>query len=317
MFKEIIEFIKSGFDPNINKLVSIIKEYGINEIEARIITSAFLGWVESYLNGATCPECFKLITPDARDLFPVMKGSVKCPHCGKDVTPIMITPLKLKLAIANHASVFNTVPDEIKLNLPKTVVDRMKNIGSRFNKLMDKISPTDLYSPILSWMSSCRPDLYYTILFYDTESKTDIGNIFTAMTSTLYKIDFYHKLPKDHPLKKDMIKSCREIRDIMLTSVAKSIGATLEEASQQTFGKPPEKVTVRDVREAIIIVLNDIAKEEFDKLNEILSKVNNREEAERLINELKISTEGIKWYAGEVEEIYFKGCSILSKILGG
>jgi len=315
MLKELLTFLKAGFDPNVGKLVEVVKQYGINEFEARVISSAFLGWVESYLNGATCPKCLSLMTPDAREIFPQINPAwdMVCPVCGEVIKPILITPYRLTLTIMNHASIFDTVPDNVKLSLPEKVTEGLKKHWERVSKIMERVKPDDLYVPILSWMREERPDLYFTILFFNTPSEDNpIGVTMSHLCSTIYKIDFYSHMPKDHFLYKSMMDDARKSKDFLVNYWFREAFPDKDptEACLILFGK--EVPTLRDIRDTIIEVLNMIAKQDLEELERLDI---GSEESESIVNGLRISTEGIKWYATEIEEIYIKGSQMLAELI--
>lgn len=311
MLREILLFLKSGIDPNVKKLVDTIKEYGISDLEARVMSSIMLGWVSAYLNGATCPECLTLITDDAREALKEMAGGkIICTNCGNEVYPIMVTPYRLRLCIMNNASIFDTVPNKIKSTIPQNVLDRVKENWDKIEAIITKIQPNDLYSPILSWMRRERPDLYYTILFYNDENNY-IGMAVSYMCTAIYEINFYSCLDKDNPLKAGMKKKARECMKFLIDWYKKTFNEDDDtKAKQVLFGR--EKPRLRDVRDVLIEVLDNIAQRELEELSKIELGT---EDAERVISRLAISTEGIKWFASEIEEIYIRGVEFLKELI--
>jgi len=311
VLKEILLFLKSGIDPNVKKLVDTIKEYGISDLEARVMSSIMLGWVSAYLNGATCPECLSLITDDAREaLKEMVDGRVICPNCGKEVYPIMVTPYRLRLCIMNNASIFDTVPNKIKSTIPQNVLDRVRGNWSKIETILRKIQPNDLYSPILSWMRKERPDLYYTILFYNDENNY-IGMAVSYMCTTIYEINFYSSLDKTNPLKIGMKNKARECLKFLINWYKRAFNEEDDvKAKKVLFGR--EKPRLRDVRDMLIEVLDNVAQHELEELSKIEI---GSEDAEKIVSRLAISTEGIKWFAGEIEEIYIKGIEFLKELI--
>ncbi len=310
MLNELLRFLKTGIDPNLRKLVEIIKEYGISDIEARVISSAFMGWLEAYLNGATCPNCLNLITDDYRTILPEMKnGKILCQHCGRTVTPITVDPLRLHLCILNKVSIFETVPNSIKYSLPSNVVSGLRKNWDRVQRVLERVRPDDLYVPVLSWIKENRPDLYYTILFFNT-GKNPEGLTISYMCTTIYEINFFCKLPKSHFLYKSMKKMAKNCMNFLIDLYRKKVEDNEEAARLVLFGKVSP--TLKDVRDAIISLLDEIAKEDLEKLNKVKLGT---EDSEKIISNLRISTEGIKWFASEIEEIYIKSVDVLSEII--
>jgi len=150
----------------IDKLIELATRFGLSLTSVDFLRDALFGYVESYLDGATCsnPECFTRLG-HAKDI----PDFTYCNACGKKVGVIKITPLRMYLAIANNADLFEILPDKIKANPEK--LNLVKRFGNTVLKFYDAITIDMIMEPLLAWMKDKRPDLYYTLAFYPTLPK--------------------------------------------------------------------------------------------------------------------------------------------------
>lgn len=92
-----------------------------------------------------------------------------CPECNEKVGVIKVTPLRMYLAIANNADLFEVIPDRIKAN--PEVLEPVKRFGNIALRFYDAVTIEMIFEPLIAWLKDKRPDLYYTLAFYPTMPK--------------------------------------------------------------------------------------------------------------------------------------------------
>jgi len=160
----------------IDKMIYIATSLGLSLTSIDFLRNMLFGYIEGYLNGATCPKCFERLG-DAREV----PDFTICEYCGNKVGVIKITPLRLYLTIANQEDLFRVIPDKIKIPDKLGIV---KKFGSVILKFYDALTIDLIFEPLLEWMRNVRPDLYYTLAFYPKLPEP---------VQMLYEIDFVLK----------------------------------------------------------------------------------------------------------------------------
>jgi len=143
----------------VKKLTDLALGLGLNLATVDFLRNFLFGYIEGYLNGATCNSCFTVLG-SAKDVPDI----TYCHRCGKKVGTIKITPLRLYLAIANKADLFDVIPDRVKVN-PR-LIGPIKRFGPIVLKFYDSVSIDMIFEPLVAWLKEKRPDLYYTLAFY-------------------------------------------------------------------------------------------------------------------------------------------------------
>lgn len=154
--------IKPNKERALRKIISSFLSIGLSRIKIELIKNIIFGWLEEYLDGATCPKCFTNLG-HAKD---VPEFTI-CTSCNNAISPIKITPIRLYLSLANDADIFSILPDKIKSETKEVV---RKSIGKHYSSAIisvyDGLSIEVIIESILAWMKENRPDLYYTIVFF-------------------------------------------------------------------------------------------------------------------------------------------------------
>ena len=157
----------------IDQMVNIAVRLGLSTTTIDFLRDMLFGYIETYLNGATCPNCFTYLG-DAREV----PDFTICLSCGRRIGTIKINPLRLYLAIANNEDLFRIIPDKIKVPDKLGIV---KRFGSVVLKFYDAVTMDLIFEPLMEWMKAKRPDLYYTIALYP---------ILAEPIQELYQLDF-------------------------------------------------------------------------------------------------------------------------------
>jgi len=89
----------------VDKLIELATRFGLSLTSVDFLRDALFGYVEAYLDGGTCSHCFTRLG-NAKDV----PDFTYCNACGKKTSVIKITPLRMYLAIANNADLFEVLP---------------------------------------------------------------------------------------------------------------------------------------------------------------------------------------------------------------
>jgi len=198
-----------GFKEALGKLTETAKKAGMNMATAGILRGALFGYIEGYLNGATCSKCFTRVG-DAKD-FP---NFMVCPVCGQKATVVKITPLRFYLSIANDADFFEVIPNQIKMN--QNMLPMIGKYSKGVMDFYDAIELSAIMEPLLAWMKEKRPDLYYTLAFYPS-APDYIQMLYDLRFSNLTNDE------KDEMAKELGLKSRNDIERVILQAMDEAI----------------------------------------------------------------------------------------------
>jgi len=151
----------TGLKGAVDGLWKTATEAGLSMGRAGILRGVLFGYVETYLNGATCGLCFANLG-DARNFG----NFTLCPYCGKKAPVVKISPIRFYLSIANNADFFDVVPEKIRAN--QKMLSGLGRYSEGVMEFYDSVDLSEIMVPLLAWMKDRRPDLFYTLAFYPT-----------------------------------------------------------------------------------------------------------------------------------------------------
>lgn len=169
------EMFRNATEGAESRLWDLAMDVGVSVTTSTFLSDILMGYVLSYLNGATCGKCFTRIG-DACDVNDV----TICPVCGEEVGVIKITPLRFWLTLNNHVDLFSIIPDKIKSNTNQMAF--LKPYADKVLDFYDRVATEDMMEMIVHWLREKRPDLYYTIALFDHP-------LTTISTQAIYEID--------------------------------------------------------------------------------------------------------------------------------
>jgi len=225
-------FKSANAERAINKMIEIATRLGLSLTSIDFMRNMLFGYLEGYLNGATCPNCFEVL-----GLAKEVPDKTICGYCGKKVNVIKITPLRMYLTLANNADIFKIVPDKVKM--PDTL-GIVKRFGETILKFYDAVTLDMILDPLLAWMKEKRPDLYYTIVFFP-----DYG--IPEPVQDLYSLDFRILNGRDiqNMCKKYGLNKCDPtiLREVLLEGLELAF-----EKKIQKFKEDPTSVSFQGVK---------------------------------------------------------------------
>ncbi|MDD3493393.1 MAG: hypothetical protein PHZ19_07870 [Candidatus Thermoplasmatota archaeon] len=244
--------------------------YGISLASAGFLRDALFGYIELYLNGATCPKCFERMG-DAKEI----PNFTICGACGEKVAPIKVTPIRLYLTIANDADLFDLFPDKIKANPHQ--LSLVSRFGPSVLSVYDQIDLDMMLEPLLAWFRIKRPDLYYTIAFYPLAPE---------WVQMLYDIEMNDMTPE---AKKEIceeigLEDCSQLYDVIISSLEKKV----EERSEYYVMNGKSYVTKFDTKEEA----DRFVRENRDKYPQ-----------GEVVKMLGVSTRALKTFSRQVESL--------------
>jgi len=225
-------FKNANAERAVQKMIQIAQQIGLNLASLDFLRNLLFGYVEGYLNGATCPNCFNVLG-NAKEI----PDFTICGYCGMEIHPIKITPLRMYLTLANEADIFKVLPDKVKVPDKLGIV---KRFGGLVLRLYDSITLDLILEPLLSWMKDKRPDLFYTIVFFP-----DYG--LPEPVQDLYALDFKNLDDQDIQeicKKYNLPKTDRKfLREVLLKGLERAF-----EQKVQKFKENPSSVSFRGVK---------------------------------------------------------------------
>jgi len=217
----------------IDKMVQIATNLGLSMTTIDFLRNMLFGYIEGYLNGATCPICLNVLG-DARNV----PDFTICKYCNRKVGVIKVSPLRLYLAIANNADLFKVIPDKIKVPDRFGIVKRFGNVVLKF---YDAITIDMIFDPLMEWMKQARPDLYYTLVFYPKLPEP---------VQDLYSLDFRWLNEKDianMASKYGVNSDLPNLKDVLREGLLLGLERKAEEKFER-WRKNPESVSFEGVK---------------------------------------------------------------------
>ena len=211
----------------IDKIVSSFIDIGLSKLKIDFIRDVAFGWVEEYLNGAVCPKCHGYLGKASE-----VPDFTFCTNCGEKISPIKVTPLRLYLALANDADIFEIVPDDIKQE-PTMLLKG--SIGKSALRVYDDLSIEVILEPLLSWLKDNRPDLYYTVLTFP-QVPEGIQILYELKMDRMSEDDIMN-LAKRLGIDKEIENmSYEQKRDIMIKVITDAFDYKIDEDGISTLG---------------------------------------------------------------------------------
>lgn len=259
----------------------------VSRDEAIFGRNVFFEWLKTHLNSAICGKCHAYL--GSQGDVPI--AYTRCSSCGEVAEIYKITPIKLRLALDNKISVFNLVPDDIKLE-PLKGLGPFKGIAL---KVYDSLTLEAIEKPFLMWLEDERPDLYYTVFMYPQLNYFYLDALNHLIFG--FKSDKVEELEKKYEMSGDKL----------IEAIKDGFRRALTDINTLNRGMNPSLLMYN--------LMN--GKTDDEQVKYVAKKLGVEEDRHAIIQELVrrgASLEGVKIFLGMIEDVRIKTKSLLEAI---